>query len=468
MPERTTMAGLHESGSSAVSSALELFTGYPEENRIRARRSCQAKPINGIQGDGPFDILIPSEKKSFIDPSSFRICGKFCIKKIDSGRNITALPTLEGTPEALPNIPVTPVNLLTKSIFRDIEVELENQKITLNSSPTYPIKAYVHTLTSYGDAAVRGHLHCSRWKADSPGVGDNLETNKNALLRYGYINGSRVVSFCDNLHTELTTTSRYLLPGIECKFRFIIEEPGHFLLGKKLTAADGKVTVDDHVIEFQDLYLTFDRITLKDAELASIERTLATTPAVYPITRTEIRTKGFAPGMTTLEWYNAYQGNIPDQIIIAMNSQEAADGKKLKNKFNFQHYYMRNFSLIVNSVRLPTPDLEFKFGGETDCYDAYRHFYDNIGVDISNAPTLLDYKSFVGGTTLIPFDLTTDRCALFHGHEKKPGNVSLEIKLGRGTSEAVNVYMICFYKDQFFVTGTNENRKVSLNYPTKI
>jgi len=129
---------------------------------------------------------------------------------------------------------------------------------------------------------------------------------------------------------------------------------------------------------------------------------------------------------------------------------------------------MRNFSLIVNSVRLPTPDLEFKFGGETDCYDAYRHFYDNIGVDISNAPTLLDYKSFVGGTTLIPFDLTTDRCALFHGHEKKPGNVSLEIKLGRGTSEAVNVYMICFYKDQFFVTGTNENRKVSLNYPTKI
>lgn len=453
--EKFGFGELRESELAPGASAMNLFEPEPMESRIHERKPCQAKPTSGIQGTGPFEIYIASEKKSFIDPSSFRINAQFKIRTVNSATK--AVEDLPAIPADLKTIKVAPINLMTKGVFKDIECELESQKVSLNASNTYAIKAYTSTVLSYGSDAVRNHLRCSYWKKDTPGEYNDLKKNFGAQARYKYIAGSRMVTMCDNLHTELTTTNRYILPAVNIKFKFIIENPSSFLITDDLTS--------EYLIEFHDFYLTYDRVLLKEQVHNEIERTLQSKAAIYPITRTEIRTKGFATGLSSIEWNNAYQGKLPDQVGIFMNTQEAADGKATKNIFNFENFGMVESSLIVNSRRIPAVPIKYDFANE-ECISAFRHLFDNTGTDLSNAPALIDYQDFMGGFSAIIHDLTTDRCALYHSHEKQEGSISLDIKLKEPSTAAINVYLIAIYKDHFFISGPNENRRVSLVYPT--
>jgi len=452
MPERYGFGGLQESETMARSDALDLFSPEPVEGRTLDRKPCQAKPTSGVSGPGPFQIVLPSEKFTYIDPGSIRIIGTFKIRRVNAAREVSDLPDPAD---------VMPVNLFTKSLFKDIEVELENQKISLNSSNTYGVKAYVSTALSYGKDAATGHLACSGWLKDTAGKFDNFDQNTNGLERATYIAKSKLFSFADNLHTELTTTNRLITPGITVKLKFIIEDPSAFLISK--------VAGTEHKIEFHDFYVTYDRILLKESEHGGKEKELMITPAIYPYTSTEIRTKGISPGLGSIEWYSAFTGNLPEQVVICMNSQDAADGAAEKNIFNFQRFGMKTCSLIVNSRRLPVVPLEFQDPATHYETITYRHYVDNCGVDISNAPTQITLKEYMGdnGYCIIPFDLTTDRCALFHGHEKKEGSIALDIKLDTPLTTAVNVYMIFIYKDYFYITGSADTRKVHLMYPTK-
>ena len=455
MPIRNGFGGLLETEAEAASNALSIFDTEAVENILRERKSCQAKP-SSLHGTGPFEIYLPSDRYSYIDPGSFRIHAKIKIRRYNNNGVVVDLPVVNNDHPTN----VYPLNLFSKCIFKDIEVELQHSKISLNASNTYPIKAYVTTLSSYGSDADKTHLRCSYFHKDSPGQQDNFEQNANGLARLQYISQSRMVHINDNLHTELTSTSRYIVPGVDIKFRFIIEDPSLFLMSR------GGPGQDDYVIEFHDFYLTYDRILLKDAAHASMEKRLLSSPAIYPITRTEIRTKGFAVGLTSLEWNNAYQGTLPETVMVCMNLQTAADRRATQNIFNFQHFNMREMSLIVNSRRIPTVPLTFDFANN-EAIDAYRFFFDNIGVDITNAQTLVNYTDFKNGTTIIPFDLTNDRCALYHAHEKQEGNISIDIKLTAATAEAVNVYCICIYRDYFYISGPVDNRQVTLVPPQK-
>jgi hypothetical protein len=457
MPERYGFGGLQQSETEAESNSLEIFAPEAVEANIRERKPCQAKPTAGIQGTGPFEIYLPAEKSTFIDPGSFRINGKFKIKQVDATTKLAV--ALAGPPAADAAPPCYPNDFLTKNIFKEVIVEAQSKMLSINSSNTYAIKAVTESLFSFGTDAKHGHLRCSYHHKDTPGQKDSYANNVAGKERYNIIAASKTVELCDNIHTELTTTNRYIVPGVDLKFKFVIEEPSTFLVAKEIAS--------EFVIEFHDFYLTYDRLLLKEDVHESIEKRLVTAPAIYPITRTEIRCKGFATGLTSLEWNNAYQGNLPEQILLCMNLQEAADGKSNKNLLNFQDFGMTELSLIVNSLRRPAVPLKFSFPTK-DCMSAYRHLWDNCGTDISNAPGLITYEDFVAGTTIIPFDLTTDRCAMYHGHEKKDGSVSVDIKLSAATTQAINMYVICIYKDYFFIYGNSDNRRVSLTYPTNL
>ena len=118
---------------------------------------------------------------------------------------------------------VYPINLFSKCIFKDIEVELESQKISLNASNTYPVRSCITTILSYGQDAANGHLDCSYWAKDLAGAQDRFNDNAKGKLRAAFIEGSKMVYTSNNIHTELTSTSSYIMPGVNIKLRFIIE-----------------------------------------------------------------------------------------------------------------------------------------------------------------------------------------------------------------------------------------------------
>ena len=98
-----------------------------------------------------------------------------------------------------------------------------------------------------------------------------------------------------------------------------------------------------------------------------------------------------------------------------MLTSSAFNGVHKENYFNFQHFRLKSISRKKNYIAIPAIPIETNFD-EDEVTHLTWHFFDNMGIETSNAPCLLTYEDFCKGSTIIPFDLTADRCALFHNH----------------------------------------------------
>ena len=59
-------------------------------------------------------------------------------------------------------------------------------------------------------------------------------------------------------------------------------------------------------------------------------------------------------GVSNLSKYNLIRGpKLPEHVIIAIVDHDAYSGGLTKNPFNFQHYDIKEASLIVNGVNEP-------------------------------------------------------------------------------------------------------------------
>ena len=454
---RFTLGG-EDDHSNCPTQSFSIFEREAVNDIIIDRRQCEAQTSSGIQGSGPFEIIIHSEKKTYIDPSSIRVNASFRIKKKDAtSKEIGNVPDIPTS-----NIPVVaPINQLSKSIFKSVEVELENTPISLNASETYAVESYISTMLSYDKSAVNRSLRCSYFEKDTPGNYDTLASNTGAQKRAKWIEGSPLITVCDDIKTELTTATRYIVPGVSIKFRFIVDKPSVFLI----TKSDHK---DEYFIEFNDISLTYDRVLIKEAMHSKLENELLVKPARYIVSRNEIRSKAFAAGLTSLQWNNAYQGTLPDAVGIFMNSLSAADGHPNKNIFNFQNFGMTDCNLWVNSRKVTAKDLMYNYSGKKDCIRGFRHFWDNICDCPGLNGSMVEYEDFLDGFCCNIFDLTGDKTALVNSHFQSEGTVSLDIKLKEATAEPVNMYFIAIYKEEFYIYGPNENRRVSFTKPKKI
>ena len=181
-------------------------------------------------------------------------------------------------------------------------------------------------------------------------------------------------------------------------------------------------------------------------------------PAIFPVTRGVINNKQIPQGESNALWSNLYQGILPETVTICMLASSAFNGAHKENYFNFQHFGLKSISLKKNSIPIPAILIETNFD-ENEVTRLTRHFYDNMGIETSNAPC---YEDFCKGSTIIPFDLIANRCALYHNHEKNSGTIDEDIKFSRGLLAKITELALCTFTDTFYVTGPINSRKVTL------
>ena len=92
------------------------------------------------------------------------------------------------------------------------------------SSNTYPFRAYVNTVLSYGDEAKNTQLTSQLWYKDTAGHMDatNVDGGNTGLVERGrYIAESRIVEMMGRLHVDLFLQDRFLLNGVSVKIRLV-------------------------------------------------------------------------------------------------------------------------------------------------------------------------------------------------------------------------------------------------------
>lgn len=162
------------------------------------------------------------------------------------------------------------------------------------------------------------------------------------------------------------------------------------------------VIIQNYKLVLVDISLSVPFQKIHPTLLMEHNKLLSTKPAVYPMTRSEI--KSFTVPASVGEWcgQNIFNDKIPKQLIICMVDSLAYAGNPKKNPYNFQHFYLTDIYYEVNN-RIVNRAMSLDF--------VNKHYNDgfvsifNMMRTLSMIPPHVEMKDFDKGFAFFCFDL---------------------------------------------------------------
>ena len=149
------MAFVHRLSCEGVKSELDLFAVPPTQTSIEHGGWIEHQPITSLDSGGPIEFVVPGAGDAYID-----LANTYLLVRAKVVRGV-------GT-DIADDTPVAPVNNWLHSLFSQVDVHLNDTLVT-PSSNTYPFRAYVETLLSYGAEAKKTQLTSQLWYKDTAG-----------------------------------------------------------------------------------------------------------------------------------------------------------------------------------------------------------------------------------------------------------------------------------------------------------
>ena len=239
---------------------------------------------------------------------------------------------------------------------------------------------------------------------------------------------------------------KHIPPGVKIEIDFERNPDSFCLLSDKPVA--------NFKIELGDLRLTVNRIAAGDSILkyyhASLQNKLQ--PRL-PIDRSMLKTYTVSSGNSDLSEYNIISGKqLPEQVIVAIVDEDAHRGVITKNPFNFKDFNLTEASLVVNGVH--EPQEVYKLNKTTgDKVDLYEHFLENTGISNDDREFGITMDDYYGGSFMLVWDRTPDKCNRFHRHVMDSGSMSINLKTSTPLPNTVTVIVYATYTKDLIIDG---------------
>ena len=324
---------------------------------------------------------------------------------------------------------VVPVNYIFGSAFSQVDVSLGGTVIS-SSNNTYAYRALLETLLNFGSDAKSTQLEMGFYKKEV--AMENLNPNQNAVIaeRVEYYEKSQVVEVVGRIHTDICHQGRFLLNGLPLKVTLHRNKSAFMLL----TGVDNPA----FKIAFTEAVLSIRKVQLTQHKFIEIQKSLESVPALLPINRVEVKTHSVAAGLSSLNWDNVYQGQLPNRIFIGMLDNDAFVGTYKKNPFNFKHFNISKIACIVNGESLPSHPLRLNFD-EENFLDGYRSLFQATGKLNRDEGIDIKRKEYKSGYTLFGFDISPSSCNSTHQEPIKRGTLRLELEFQRALPNTISV-----------------------------
>ena len=219
-----------------MKSELDLFYVPPIQTSIEDGRWVEHQPLTSLDSTSPIEFVIPGTGDAYLD-----LANTYLLVRAKVVRGV-------GTDLAA-DTPVAPVNNWLNSLFSQVDVYLNDTLVT-PSSNTYPFRAYIDTVLSYGDEANNTQLTSQLWYKDTAGPMDATTVdggNTGLVERRRYIAESRVVEMMGWLHVDLFLLDIFLLNGVSVKIRLVRSKDAFYLMAGGQNP-DYKVQIVDAVL----------------------------------------------------------------------------------------------------------------------------------------------------------------------------------------------------------------------------
>lgn len=403
-----------------ASSGLALFDQPIIDNSLLHGKFLTVYPSSVLQDNGPFDFIIPSDGQEFTDLPYTRLEGCIEIVKLADGGTVT-----DEEVNAY-------VNLLPQSLFRQIEVSVNNTQIADLSTPTYAYKSFIETILTFPKDVKETTLKLEHFSRDLINLENNfvLAENSEFKIRHSMVKNGKIY-FSMLLHIDFFHSTKLLLPGCEIKLKLLRNSDAFSLLGAtQLTK-----------IKIHELKLMIRRVTVDPIISSKIEDTLAKTPAIYPIAQSKIKTFLIAKDVKQERISNIFRGVLPRSVIIGFVTTDAANGTINHNPYKFETFKLNHFQMYINGDPLLTEAFQPNFG-KKQYFREYRWFMDNLGWAHDKESNGVQMDHYKTNTFFLPFDLSPDLSNGATLSQLKEG--SLDILVAFEQNLPSNIQMIVF------------------------
>ena len=387
-------------------SELELGSVPPTQVTILEDYVVATGPKSSLDGGGPLEFEITASGEDYLDLSKCYLKIKFKIMnedgtRLDSWAYQADTTTYPMNMEHKTQFDTVPVNLMLHSMFRQVDFTLNDTLVT-SSNDTYPYRAYLTTMLSYGEGPKKTfleYLEYFYWDDHGEYDADSNLAIARKNLRSGNSKSTEVMG---RLHVDMCMQERLIPNNVTAKFTLYRSDPEFCLLGQSSSGGGKKCQV---IIE--DASLVARRVKLAASEQLRLEKAISSTGARYPVTHVVTKHFTVGSGASSVDLDAMFTGQIPNKIVLGMVRNDAFTGNRSLNPYNFQHFKLTSAHLVVDGKQLPSQGMNCDF--ENGLFaDLYRQLFEVVGPYPHDWDNSVTSHQFKGGSTFLAYDLTPD------------------------------------------------------------
>lgn len=361
------------------------------------------------------------------------------------GTAIVAPTTTSSSSAASTGVDVAFVNLVLHSMFQDIIVYFNGEKVC-GGDQVYPYKCMMSTLLSFTEAALKQQYASAGFEKDTAGQMDGTDEKSIGYVNRKRWNNGRV--YIGKLLLDLFQQQKYLFNNIDVRIR-LQRATAEFALRCATANAKPRFSINEATLYVRKLRVS------QGAMLAHERAFLNGYVATYPYTQRLVTPYGITKGAGGFVKENMYKGLMPKMLVVAMVSSAAYVGSYARNPFNFQHFNANLVSLKKDGESVPFQAYEPCFVASTDGSKQvnYLREYMNIifALNLQGRDDQLafNYAEYPSGYCFFLFnlspDLTGNRSAV---QMEEISNIRLELKFEKALEEDVTLLTMALFDAQ--------------------
>ena len=379
-------------------------------------------PLNYTSKHGPWQYHSPQDNKHFIDLNTLTWNGKIrVINKKDPNSPVIATNQTK-------DITCSVVNNFIHSTVSKITYQLNDFQMGDSAPKSYSYRAYMDNLLSFSKGAKEQSLKYHGFEQDTPGSFEDVNkltasnTNSGFKKRSELFCTPNFFHFSVKLRIDLANIDQFLQPGVQMRFEIERNSDAFALLSD---------VGDDVTFEFEikDSTIEFDKMIPTPEYLNHFEKNILQEPLIYSYDKSQIHYFPYSANVNDLSIYSMFHTDkLPSYLVFGLVDNDAFDGSVSKNPYNFKHFDLKEFYLLVNGISVPTQPVKLNITS-MDYHQAYvNEFLDKLKLKNSNDSIGISANDWINGSFFWIVDLNVDKCCNFHEHNSKGGTIHLKLQ----------------------------------------
>lgn len=409
-------------------SELDLFRPRPMQTDVLNTFEVVYKPLASLENSSTIEFASLANNDQYRDLSSIYIRMRVKLFKDEKDTEHT-------------DATVGPINNVMHSLIRQCSVYLNGtpvQKVDSN----YAYRSYLENVLSYSPDMAICHLDGVGFSFDTPGEMDDVVGTKNTGLkaRQDMFGKSKEVELVGRLHADMLNQPKLLINNVDLRIVLTLEKPEFYMMG---------TATDTSYIKILDCNLYMNHVVVSDDVRLAHLNVLKSRPCLYEYSRVECKSYTIAKDSQSISLDNIISGVIPNVMLICMTTNDAYNGNRTLNGFNFAHHDISSFCITLNGTNIPSQPIEFDFTDPKQPISArgYDRLFRGSNLHLMDRSMQVTSKFFNSGGMIFAYDLTPDK--LYQkSHCTQPlrrGIVNIEARFAKALPKTLTVIVYAEY-----------------------